>query len=88
MSLAATLPLLDKLCSGMSARELFLKEYRKLIDEHARVLRDERIASGEGTLNPGAIFQTAQNRLWLSLPSEAKDELMKKVRVLNSDVPK
>lgn len=83
---AVALPLLDKLCSGMSVRELFLREYGDLIDEHARILRDERIASGEGTLNAAGIFQTVQKKLWLSLPSEAKEKLETKAQELNSNI--
>lgn len=84
-SLAATLPFLDKLCSGVSVREFFLKEYGKEIDERVKILRAERVASGEGTLNPAGIFQEVQKKLWLSLSSETKDELKRKVQALNSD---
>lgn len=84
-SLAPTLPFLDKLCSGISVREFFLKEYGKEIDEHVKILRAERIASGEGTLNPAGIFQEVQKKLWLSLSPETKDELKKRAQELNSD---
>lgn len=82
------LPFLDKLCSGISTQELFCKECGTLIDDHVKILRDEQIASGEGMLNPAGIYQEVQKKLWLSLPSETKDEWKTKAQELNTDTKK
>lgn len=84
-SSTATLSVVDKLCSGITDREVFFEEYDKPIDEHIEKVRAERVASGEGSHNRGAIRQEVQNKLWKALPSEIRDEMNKKAQMSNSD---
>lgn len=80
------MPLLDKLCSGITGRDLFLKEFQEPISEEIGRVRAERIATGEGTLNSAGIYQHVQRDMWESLPTESKGELAKKAQALNSDI--
>lgn len=75
----------DKLCAGVTDREVFFEEYEKPIDEHIEKVRAERLASGEGCYNRGAIRQEVQKKLWGALPPAVKEDLDKKAQVCNSD---
>ncbi|KAE9382608.1 hypothetical protein BT96DRAFT_952059, partial [Gymnopus androsaceus JB14] len=84
---AATLPVLDKLCSGVTERELFLEDFQESINERKNSIRSELSMNG-GTFNAGAVFQKAQKEVWDSLPAEQKIQLKEKAQVLNSDTAK
>jgi len=83
-SSTAAIPILDKLCSGVTDRELFKKEYEAPINQRKETLRSERLEHG-GTLNPAAIYQRAQKDVWEALPADAKEDLKEKAHALNSD---
>lgn len=80
------MPLLDKLCSGVSGWDIFSKEFQAPISDEIERVHTERMATGEGTLNTAAIYQQVRKNLWESLPTESKHDLEKKAQALNSDV--
>ena len=84
LSSAAAIPVLDKLCSGVTDREVFLEEYGELISERRKMVLSERMESG-GTLNSAAIYQEVQEEVWTSLPLTTREEFKEKARVINSD---
>lgn len=84
-SAAAALPLLDKLCAGVTGPDLFLKEYQPSIAERKKTIRAELSQSG-GVFNAAGVYQQARKEVWISLPEEEKMELWKRAKEMNSNV--
>lgn len=84
-SSAADTLALDKLCSSVTERELFLKEYQGPINQRVQMIRSERMKTGNGNLNSAALYQMGQKEIWASLPLEVKDGLKEQARRINSN---
>lgn len=84
-SSAADTLALDKLCSSVTERELFLKEYQGPINQRVQWIRSERMKTGNGNLNSAALYQVGQKEIWASLPLEAKDGLKEQARIINNN---
>ncbi|KAE9398931.1 hypothetical protein BT96DRAFT_939742 [Gymnopus androsaceus JB14] len=86
-SLAAAIPVLDKLCSGITDWEVFLEEYGELIGGWRKMVLSEQMESS-GTLNGAAIYQEVQKEVWTLLPLTTREEFKEKARVINSNTLK
>lgn len=83
---AADVPVLDKLCSGITGRELFAKEEKGMVDQKKLSLRTERQEDGR-SLNSAGIYQQAMKELWDSLSDEVQEGWNMKANLINnSDV--
>lgn len=83
---SSSIPILDKLCSGVTGEELFRKDYVGAINEVKENLCSERLEHGGGTTNSAALYQQARKEVWGSLATETKEELDRKAKELNSNV--
>lgn len=84
-SSSAAIPVLDKLCSGLTDREVFRNEYKDDISSRQTALRSQRVQQG-GSLNSAGIYQTAAKEVWEALPDTKKQFFKDKAKALNSDV--
>lgn len=83
---SSSIPILDKLCSGVTGEELFRKDYAGAINEVKENLCLERLEHGGGDNQFRCLISEARKEVWASLATETKEELDRKAKELNSDV--